>query len=68
MLRAHFLLINCSRCNELQVANSSQALLTTVVDDFQTHMKQVDQLYTVHCCKGLALEMLAALAEDLNFQ
>ncbi|CAG5119830.1 unnamed protein product, partial [Candidula unifasciata] len=28
----------------------------------------LDDLYTVHCCKGLALEMLETLAEDLNFR
>lgn len=56
------------QCFSLQVENSSESLLTTVVDDFQSDMKYVEQLYSIHCCKGLSLEILDALAIDLNFR
>ncbi|KAH9523403.1 Glutamate receptor ionotropic, NMDA 3A [Bulinus truncatus] len=52
----------------LKVDNSSHSLLAAVVDDFQSEMKSIGQLYTVHCCKGLTLEMLNTLAQNLNFR
>ncbi|XP_012939871.1 glutamate receptor ionotropic, NMDA 3A [Aplysia californica] len=42
--------------------------MSTIVEDFQTDMKYLGQLYTLHCCKGLAIELLDALSRDLNFR
>lgn len=51
-----------------QVDNSSHSVLTRVMEDFQTEGRLVNDLYTIHCCKGLALELLSRLSTDLNFQ
>ncbi|RUS86619.1 hypothetical protein EGW08_005635 [Elysia chlorotica] len=52
----------------LQVDNSSQSLVKRAIDDFQTYQKLVGKLYTLHCCKGLSLDMLDRLSIDLNFR
>ncbi|XP_059146855.1 uncharacterized protein LOC131934758 [Physella acuta] len=53
----------------LQLKNMSQVMLTYAVDDFQTNeMRLVNDQYTIHCCKGLTLDILTALARDLNFR
>ncbi|GFR79501.1 glutamate receptor ionotropic, NMDA 3A [Elysia marginata] len=52
----------------LQVENSSKALVDQVVEDFVTSQELAGELYSLHCCKGLSLEMLDKLSVDLNFR
>ncbi|GFN73664.1 glutamate receptor ionotropic, nmda 3a [Plakobranchus ocellatus] len=52
----------------LQLQNSTKRLVEQAVEDFETHLHRQDELYTIHCCKGLSLEMLDRLSIDLNFR
>lgn len=52
----------------LEVRNSSPGHVTEVVEDFVSTTKRGDLEYTIHCCKGVSLEILGQLARDLNFE
>ena len=52
----------------LGLANSSKQHVETAVDDFVSRTRRDDLDYSVFCCKGISLEILRKLSEDLNFQ
>ena len=52
----------------LQLHNSSRDYVVDVVDDFVSRRRRDDLDYSVFCCKGISLEVLRKLSEDLNFQ
>ncbi|KAL8589031.1 hypothetical protein ACOMHN_048012 [Nucella lapillus] len=52
----------------LQVTDSSKDLVEQSVEDFVSRNQRQDLDYSVYCCKGISLEILQKLSEDLNFQ
>ncbi|XP_070196560.1 uncharacterized protein [Littorina saxatilis] len=52
----------------LRLPNSSRDLLTEAIDDFTSLRRRRHVDYSVFCCKGISLEVLKKLSEDLNFQ
>ncbi|KAK7495078.1 hypothetical protein BaRGS_00013718 [Batillaria attramentaria] len=52
----------------LELRNSSPHHVNAAVDDFVSRKKRSNVDYQIYCCKGISLEILGKLAEDLNFQ
>ena len=52
----------------LQLRNSSRDYVVDTVEDFVSRSRSEDMDYRVFCCKGISVEVLRKLSEDLNFQ